>query len=133
TATGLIGETEGDSVEARMKRGAAVFLGTCSTCHMKEGQGLPKVFPPLAKSDYLVADKARAIRGVLAGITGPITVNGEQFNGVMPALANLTDHEIADVLTYVNKSFGNDGEVVTDDEVKAERAKLPKVADPGHP
>ncbi len=51
-----------------MQRGKAVFLGTCSTCHQLEGQGLASVFPPLAKSDYLMADKERSIHIVLEGL-----------------------------------------------------------------
>ena len=87
--------------EARMKRGQATFLGTCVACHQQEGQGLANVFPPLAKSDYLMEDKERSIKIVLEGLTGPIEVNGSMYNGVMAPLGNLTDHEIAEVLAFV--------------------------------
>ena len=100
-------EIVGETFEAQMQRGKAVYSGLCSTCHQMEGQGLEGVFPPLAKSDYLMADKARSIRIVLKGLSEPITVNGKLYTNVMPPLANLTDHEIADVLTYVRNSFGN--------------------------
>lgn len=121
------------SLTARMQRGKAVFQGTCSTCHQAEGQGLASVFPPLAKSDYLMADRDRAIEGVLAGMSGPIVVNGENYNGVMPPLAHLTDHEIADVLSFVLNSWGNDGGPVVDEEVARIRAALPKSGATGHP
>ena len=107
-----------------MTRGQATFLGICSTCHQKDGKGLPGVFPPLEKSDYLMADRERSIRLVLAGLTGPVKVNGIDYNGVMPPLANLTDHEVADTLTYVRNSFGNKGDAVEDAEVAAVRASL---------
>jgi nitrite reductase (NO-forming) len=126
-------ETAGDSLEARVARGKAVYLGTCSTCHQLEGQGLASVFPPLANSDYLMADKKRSIHTVLAGLQGPIVVNGQTYTNVMPPLANFTDHEIADVLTYVRNSFGNQGEAVSDEEVAAVRAELKQPADGGHP
>jgi nitrite reductase (NO-forming) len=123
----------GDSLEAHMARGKATYQGTCSTCHMAEGQGLASVFPPLAKSDYLMADKERSIHAVLAGLTGAITVNGQEYNNVMPAWAHLTDREIASVLTYVRNSFGNQGEPVTNAEVAKVRAALPKAETSGHP
>lgn len=123
----------GDSVEAKKLRGKAVFMGTCSTCHMLDGKGMEGVFPPLANSDYLMADKERAIKIVLTGLSGAIEVNGKPYNNVMPPLANLTDHEIADVLTYVRNSFGNKGDAVTDEEVAAVRAAIPKDANGGHP
>ena len=116
-----------------MARGKAVYLGTCSTCHQLEGQGLASVFPPLAKSDYLMADTERSIRIVLEGLSGPIEVNGANFNNVMPPLANLTDHEIADVLTYVRNSFGNRGDPVADADVAAARAALKAPRAGGHP
>ncbi len=123
----------GDTLEARIARGKAVYMGTCSTCHQLEGQGLSGVFPPLAKSDFLMADKARSIQVVLAGLSGKITVNGKEYSNVMPPLANFTDHEIADVLTYVRNSFGNKGEAVTDAEVAKVRDSLKKPATGGHP
>jgi nitrite reductase (NO-forming) len=124
---------EGETLEAHLARGKATYQGTCSTCHQAEGQGLASVFPPLAKSDYLMADKERSIHVVLAGLSGPITVNGQPYNNVMPAWAHLTDHEIANVLSYVRNSFGNQGEPVTDAEVAKVRAALPKPAEAGHP
>jgi nitrite reductase (NO-forming) len=123
----------GDDLEARVLRGKAVFMGTCSTCHMLEGQGMPSVFPPLAKSDFLMADKERSIRIVLAGLSGPIEVNGQRYENVMPPFANLTDHEIADVLSFVRNSFGNRGEAVAADEVARVRGALPRAAEAGHP
>jgi nitrite reductase (NO-forming) len=126
-------QAAGDTLEARILRGKAVFMGTCSTCHQLEGQGLAGVFPPLAKSDYLMADKQRSIHIVLAGLSGPVTVNGQRFENVMPPFASRTDHEIADVLTFVRNSFGNTGEAVSDEEVAKVRAALPKPAEAGHP
>ncbi len=126
-------DSRGDSLAARVARGKAAYLGTCSTCHQLEGQGLASVFPPLAGSDYLMADKPRSIRVVLEGLQGPIAVNGQPFNSVMPPLANLTDHEIADVLTYVRNSFGNTGDAVTDADVAKERAALRAPRAEGHP
>ncbi len=124
---------EGDTAEARMARGKATFQGTCSTCHQAEGQGLAPVFPPLAKADYLMADKERSIRILLEGLSGEVVVNGEKYNNVMPPWAHLTDHELADVLSYVRNSFGNQGEPVTPEEVATVRASLPRPESVGRP
>lgn len=113
--------------------GEATFIGLCATCHQRDGRGLANLFPPLASSDYLMADKARSIEIVLAGRTGPITVNGANFTGAMPPLSNLTDHEIAAVLTYVRANFGNHGDAVTDAEVAAVRARLNTPRPESHP
>ncbi len=107
---------------ARFDRGKELFTRHCLICHQASGQGAAGVFPPLAKSDYLLADKARAIRAVCEGVTGKIIVNGAEYNNAMPPVA-LTDAEAADVLTFVLNSWGNNGGTVAPDEVKTVRAK----------
>lgn len=107
--------------ELQLERGKRVYMQNCSMCHQLEGQGLPNVFPPLAKSDFLMADKQRSIGIVLKGLTGPVTVNGAKIDGVMPPQMHLSDEQLADVLTYVRNSWGNTGEAVTPPEVKAVR------------
>ena len=101
--------------------GEIVYKKTCLVCHQANGEGLQNTFPPLAKSDY-ITDKSRAIHQVIKGSSGEITVNGAKFNSTMPP-QSLTDEEIAQVLTYVYASWGNNGPRVTVDEVKAERGK----------
>lgn len=103
-----------------IEKGKAVYAKTCITCHQASGQGIPSVFPPLAKSDYLNADVDRAIRQIIKGATGPIVVNGKKYNTPMPAQA-LNDQQIADVLTYVYASWGNSNKVITPEMVKAQR------------
>lgn len=103
--------------EERMKAGAIVYNTNCAACHQANGQGIADAFPPLAKSDYLMADKMRSIKVVKHGLEGPVTVNGKTYSSVMPALG-LSDDDIASVLTYVRNSFGNKGDAVTVEEVK---------------
>ncbi|MFX4470277.1 cytochrome c, partial [Acinetobacter baumannii] len=91
----------------QIKAGEARFTGTCSVCHQSNGQGLPNVFPPLAGSDFLMADKNRAIGIVLNGLNGKVTVNGNTFSSVMPPMSQLNDDEVANILTYVRNSWGN--------------------------
>ena len=102
-------------------KGKVVYDKVCIACHQATGMGIPGAFPPLAKSDYLNKDVNRAIKGVVKGLTGPITVNGKKFNSAMPAQSTLTDQQIADVFTYVYASWGNNKTVVTPAMVKAQR------------
>jgi nitrite reductase (NO-forming) len=97
------------TLEQQIKAGEALFAGTCSVCHQPNGQGLEGVFPPLAGSDLLAKDPHRAVKIVLNGLSGPITVNGKTFNSVMPPMSQLNDDELANILTYVTHSWGNDG------------------------
>lgn len=112
----------GLSKEILMEKGKRVYTQTCFACHMTTGEGMPGVFPPLAKSDFLMADKDRAIRAVTKGLAGPIKVNGKDYNGVMPPVA-LNDEQVAQVLTYVRNEWGNTGDIVTVDEVRKVRAE----------
>jgi nitrite reductase (NO-forming) len=114
------------TVEQQTAAGGALYNGTCSVCHQDNGAGLPNVFPPLAKSDYLLADKKRAIDVVMNGKSGAITVNGQNFDSVMPPMSQLNDDEIANILTYVLNSWGNGGGRVTAAEVIAVRKSTPR-------
>jgi nitrite reductase (NO-forming) len=106
---------------SKTESGESIYKRTCVTCHQANGEGLPNVYPPLAKSDFL-ADKEKAIHQVIKGYTGELIVNGKTYNNTMPP-QQLDDAEVASVLTYVYGSFGNSGGTITPDEVKAVRAK----------
>jgi len=108
----------------RIARGGATYAGTCAACHQASGQGVAAAFPPLAGSDYLNADKRRAIAAVLFGLSGQVTINGQTFNSVMPALT-MSDQEVANVLTFIYNSWANSGLDVTPAEVAAVRAAGP--------
>ena len=111
-------------LKTQIASGELLFKGTCSVCHQPTGQGIPSVFPPLAKSDFLMADKHRSVEIVLKGLNGPVTVNGKSFNSVMPSMSQLRDDEIANILTYVRNSWGNQGEPVAAKEVTEIRSKI---------
>ena len=107
-----------------MARGEAVYLANCAACHQPTGMGLPGAFPPLAQSDFLLGNRQEVMQAALFGLSGPITVNGTDYNGVMPSMGYLNDQELADALTYVFSSWGNTGAAVSVDEVSALRAQL---------
>ncbi len=111
--------------EIQIEKGKGVYTQTCFVCHQPEGQGVAGQIPPLAKSDYLKRlNNEEAIRLVLAGMSGEVTVNGKTYNGTMTPLSYLSDDQIANVLTYVRNSFGNEGDIVTAVEVKQVRATV---------
>jgi len=103
--------------------GQAIYegKGNCFTCHQKNGAGIEGTFPPLASSDYLLADKMRAVKQAMYGSQEPITVNGKTYPGKVMTLVTLSDQEVADVVNYILNSWGNNGGTVTIADVKANR------------
>jgi mono/diheme cytochrome c family protein len=112
--------TQKFDLKASIERGREVYTAQCISCHQEQGEGLEDVFPPLAKSDYLMADKTRSIIQTLKGVSGEIKVNGKMYNGEMTGF-DLTDQEVSDVLNYVRNSWGNKGNAVTPQEVATAR------------
>jgi len=108
--------------DERIKAGEVIYNQTCFACHQANGQGLPGIFPPLAGSDFLMADAKRAIGIVIEGLQGEIVVNNVKYNQVMTP-QNLTDEQIANVLTFVMNSWGNEHNPITPAEVSDVRAE----------
>lgn len=107
---------DGTSSSNQYAAGEKVYMGSCVACHQKNGEGLAGAFPPLANSDYLLADKHRAITVVANGMSGEITVNGEVYNENM-ASQGLSDEQVKDVVNYILNSWGNSGGEVTEADV----------------
>lgn len=112
------------TTEERIEFGRETYMSICQACHMKDGSGIQGAFPPLAESDYLNENPKRGISAVVHGLSGEITVNGETFDSVMPS-QNLTDEEVANVITFVLNNFGNNGGKVTPEEVAEIREQGP--------
>ncbi len=104
--------------------------GYCATCHQPDGLGLSASgFPPLAGTNWVNGNEERLIKIVLKGLLGPIVVNDRDYAGQVPMTpfgAMLDDQEIASVLTYVRKSFGNKASAISPEKVKEVRAKTEK-------
>jgi mono/diheme cytochrome c family protein len=104
-------------LEQSIADGKEIYQDFCLQCHLDTGKGVSGVFPPLAQSDYLLNNLDLSIKGIKYGMSGPITVNGEEYNGVMQN-QGLDDVEIADVMYYVINSWGNKSkEVITPERV----------------
>lgn len=103
--------------------------GACYTCHQPTGQGIPGVYPPLAGSEWAQGSPDRVIRILLAGLTGPVTVEGKSYNAAqMPSFGpsgfNWSDEKISQVLTYVRQEWGNKAPPITPAQVAAIRATI---------
>lgn len=116
------GPAKATNKEEQIKLGKTVYNANCMACHGAEGKGVEGAFPPLAGSDYLKADPKRGIHAILKGVSGKITVNGKEYNSVMPAVA-LNDEDAANVLTYILNSFNNGGGQIQAADVAKERGK----------
>jgi Cytochrome c, mono- and diheme variants len=108
-----------------LAHGETVYARSCAACHQPGGTGIPGAFPPLAGSDYLLADPERAVGVVLHGLFGPVTVNGVTYESAMPPVP-LEDSDVAAVLTYVLQSWGNQGPAVSPETVARVRAAGPR-------
>ncbi len=121
---------EGDDSK---RRGKQVFSTLCAACHQADGRGSAALHaPPLAGSDWVQAEGPnRVIRIALNGLTGPVTVSGQQFGeGTMPVFKDtLSDQQVADVLTYVRSEWGNKASAVKIEQVKAIREKIGSKSD----
>lgn len=104
-------------LEKSIKRGAIVYEDFCMQCHLPDGKGVPKAFPPLDNSDYLKNKRVESIKAVKYGMSGEITVNGQKYNAAMAPLG-LTDGEVADVMNYITNSWSNkNSKMITVNEV----------------
>lgn len=110
---------DGDMMAAQ---GAALFATHCATCHQTNGSGVRGAIPPLDESRYVLAEATAPIAILLRGISGPIEVKGNTYNGRMPTFyATLDDQEIALILTHVRSSWSNAAEAVTAEQVAKTR------------
>lgn len=104
--------------------GKKVYNSVCLACHMADGSGVPGMHPPLIESDFVNGDKEELIKITLEGLSGKIEVNGEEYNSIMPPHSHLSDKKIADVLTYIRGSFGNNSNEITPEEVQEVRNSI---------
>lgn len=113
--------------------GKTLYLEHCASCHKPDGSGYITVIPPLAGSDYFAADAQRLLAATVDGLSGPVTVNGISYVGVMPAMNHLSDLELATILNYVQQQWGSAPDRFTDADIgnyrKAARKDKKRPAD----
>ena len=121
-----------EALRKEFPKGAAMFASTCQTCHGPDGNGVKSLAPPLNKSEWVTGDKDRLISLVLYGLTGPVQVNGHlyeapEINGDMPGIGydkDLSSEDVAQLLSYIRKSWQNDADKVSAGEVTKVRQRL---------
>nr|WP_255719641.1 cytochrome c [Pelomonas sp. P8] len=113
--------TAGGAAHAKVD-GGALFASMCVACHQASGQGLPGVFPPLAGSEWVRGKDTTVAAILLHGINGQLTVKGNVYNGAMPSFGEqLSDEQIAAVLSYIRSQWGNAASPITTETVAVAR------------
>lgn len=114
--------------------GKRVFTQNCAVCHQPTGLGLPGAFPPLVGSEWVIGGEGHGdnhlVKLVLKGLQGPLQVKGENYNNAMPPWGQLSDEQIAGVLTYIRSEWGNAAPAISPDYVKSIREKTADRTDP---
>lgn len=106
-----------DALKKSIERGSEIYSDFCVSCHLPNGKGVGRTYPPLAKSDYLFKNREGSIKAIKYGMQGKIVVNGVTYNSMMTPMG-LTNNEVADVLNYINNSWGNKNtKIATEAEV----------------
>lgn len=118
-----------DPFQSAMKKGATVY-NTCQGCHGVSGGGQPGAIPPLAGSEWVHGGTERIVRIVLNGLAGPVTVKGTSYTNIMTPQGHLSDKEIAQVVTFIRNSWGNEGTMITPEMVKKVRDESASHAGP---
>ena len=106
--------------DAPLARGKGVYERVCAACHLPDGSGVAGVFPPLANSDFFQERPYEMAHIVLHGRSGELVVNGQHYNGVMPA-QDLNDEDVAAVINYINVEMNKGKPVLNAEQVKAMR------------
>jgi len=107
--------------------GRDAYMKACIECHQADGRGVPETFPPLTGSQWVKGNPEIMVLILLGGLTGPIEINGLNFNGVMPGHSHLDDAEIAKIASFVRFAFGDKREEpITAEQVKAMRPEIEK-------
>jgi mono/diheme cytochrome c family protein len=101
--------------------GAKLYNTHCASCHQRDGKGDELRFPPLAGSEWVNGDPSRLIRIILEGARGPMQVAGKSYNNIMPGFSFLRDEDVAEVLSHIRSSFGNQSKPISPKEVSAVR------------
>jgi mono/diheme cytochrome c family protein len=107
-----------------VEAGQLVYTSKCVTCHQPDGSGSSGLNPPLIKTSGIQGGKQELIELVIRGSSRHTGMDGQKYQNIMPPNPEMTDDDIANVLTYIRKNFGNKASVVKVSEVKAARERL---------
>lgn len=111
----------GQSDNESLSEGEKLYQESCAACHGSDGAGVPGVFPPLRQTERVTGAPAALIAISLDGMTGPLEVHGESYDGFMPGQAQLDDEQMATLLTHLRGAWGNDASPIDAAAVEAVR------------
>lgn len=126
------GNRNPEMLKKEFPKGEALFTSVCQTCHGADGGGVKSLAPPLNQSEWVTGSKERLISIVLFGLTGPVKVNGHVYqtpevSGDMPGIGydkDMPNEDIAQLLSFIRRSWRNNADRVTTEEVTKVRTKL---------
>ena len=122
---GASAQSNNKLVAASAARGKTVYLQRCMVCHQADGGGVPKLNAPLDGSSAVNGtDVAKLIKYIVKGFADRVEIDGEFYSNAMPAAADLSDQQIADVLTFIRSNWSNKAGPVSVAQVKQTRSKL---------
>ena len=122
---GASAQSSNKLVAASAARGKTVYLQRCMVCHQADGGGVPKLNAPLDGSSSVNSTNiAKLVKYIVKGFNDRVEIDGEFYENAMPAAADLTDQQIADVLTFIRNSWTNKAGPITALQVKQTRSKL---------
>jgi mono/diheme cytochrome c family protein len=111
--------------EDRMRRGAAIYSDVCTACHLENGVGQPRYFPPLQHNAMLQQVDATGLEHLILAGSRVASTPSRPSPLAMPSFAwKLSDEEIADVATYIRNSWGNVAPAVAESDVAQLRNRL---------
>lgn len=117
-------EAAGPRVVDMLALGKRIYSQNCVACHQTNGRGLPGVYPTLVNADWVQDNPERLVKVILAGLAGPVVVNGNPYNNAMTAFGRLSDQQVAAVLTFIrtDPDFENNSHAVSEELVAEVRA-----------
>jgi mono/diheme cytochrome c family protein len=125
-ATGGTASAE-DAAAAAAADGQKLYARHCLSCHQADGYGVPNLQPPIAGGTWVKGNaRALALFVMTGGFDSESRKQSENSN-VMPPFAQLSDADLAALLTFIRAKFGGGASPVSEAEVAESRAKLPAV------
>ena len=118
---------EGSEKTSRRAAGRQLYASACSSCHGASGEGVEGAFPPLDDASPVTGgEPERLIRIVTWGLEGPVEIDGETYDGVMPSFADrLSDSQIASILTFIRHRWHSGASAISADRVEEVRENRP--------